>query len=58
MGILTAVALMPSAAPIHAGRSQKLVVRGALRAEPRNILVTSMGYYGNASALVMCVPSR
>jgi 3-oxoacyl-[acyl-carrier-protein] synthase II len=29
------------------------VLRGALRAEPRSILVTSIGYYGNASALVM-----
>jgi len=33
------------------------VLRGALRAEARTALVTSMGYYGNASALVMRHPS-
>ncbi|MBV9948115.1 MAG: hypothetical protein JOZ69_14770 [Myxococcales bacterium] len=33
-------------------------VRGVLRAEPRTALVTSLGYYGNASALVMRAPPR
>jgi 3-oxoacyl-[acyl-carrier-protein] synthase II len=33
------------------------VVRGALRTAPRTALVTSLGYYGNASALVMRAPS-
>jgi 3-oxoacyl-(acyl-carrier-protein) synthase len=33
------------------------VVRGTLRTAPRTALVTSLGYYGNASALVMRAPS-
>lgn len=33
-------------------------VRGALRSPPRTTLVTSVGYYGNASALVMRHPSQ
>jgi hypothetical protein len=32
-------------------------VRGELRGAPQTALVTSMGYYGNASALVMRVAS-
>lgn len=32
-------------------------VRGALRTSPRTALVTSMGYYGNASAVVMRAPA-
>jgi 3-oxoacyl-[acyl-carrier-protein] synthase II len=32
-------------------------VRGTLRTAPRTALVTSLGYYGNASALVMRAPS-
>jgi len=34
------------------------VVRGTVRGEVRTALVTSMGYYGNASALVMRAASR
>jgi 3-oxoacyl-[acyl-carrier-protein] synthase II len=34
------------------------VVRGAVRGEVRTALVTSLGYYGNASALVMRAASR
>jgi len=33
-------------------------VRGALRTTPRTALVTSMGYYGNASAVVMRAAAR
>jgi 3-oxoacyl-(acyl-carrier-protein) synthase len=39
----------------HGVRSH--VVRGNLRTAPRTALVTSLGYYGNASALVMRAPS-
>jgi 3-oxoacyl-(acyl-carrier-protein) synthase len=46
MGMLAAIAYL------HEG-SRAYVVRGVLRAEVRTALVTSMGYYGNASALVM-----
>jgi 3-oxoacyl-[acyl-carrier-protein] synthase II len=35
-----------------------LRVRGALRTRPRTAVVTSLGYYGNASALVMRAPTR
>jgi 3-oxoacyl-[acyl-carrier-protein] synthase II len=35
-----------------------LRVRGTVRTKPRTALVTCMGYYGNASALVMRAPSR
>jgi 3-oxoacyl-[acyl-carrier-protein] synthase II len=41
---------------LHGGEAP--VVRGALRRQPRTVLVTSMGYYGNASALVMRHPPR
>jgi len=34
------------------------VVRGSVRGKVRTALVTSMGYYGNSSALVMRAPSR
>jgi 3-oxoacyl-[acyl-carrier-protein] synthase II len=46
MGMLAAIAYL------HEG-ARAYVVRGVLRAEVRTALVTSMGYYGNASALVM-----
>jgi 3-oxoacyl-[acyl-carrier-protein] synthase II len=36
----------------------RCVVRGSLRTQPRTVLVTSLGYYGNASALVMCAGAR
>jgi 3-oxoacyl-[acyl-carrier-protein] synthase II len=53
-GMLCAAALLreaPRAAAPYA-------VRGALRTTPRTALVTSMGYYGNASAVVMRAPAR
>ena len=61
MGILAAIALMGAHAGGTAGGptvAADLVLRGALRAAPRTALVTSLGYYGNASALVMRAPSR
>ncbi|HEY3818938.1 MAG TPA: beta-ketoacyl synthase N-terminal-like domain-containing protein [Polyangiaceae bacterium] len=54
MGMLAALAYF--AAP--ADRPVGLVVRGTLRTPPRTVLVTSLGYYGNASALVMRAASR
>jgi 3-oxoacyl-[acyl-carrier-protein] synthase II len=58
MGMVAALAYLAddgTAAPPHS-------VRGALRtgsrSGPRTALVTSLGYYGNASALVMRGPSR
>jgi 3-oxoacyl-(acyl-carrier-protein) synthase len=67
MGMLAAIALMtaggdgPSEEADEqggAGLARDLVLRGVLRAPPRNALVTSLGYYGNASALVMRAASR
>jgi 3-oxoacyl-[acyl-carrier-protein] synthase II len=55
MGMLTAIALMGDGV---VKQDQNLVVRGTLRAQPRTALVTSMGHYGNASALVMRHPPR
>jgi len=46
MGMIAAIAYLREGARAY-------VVRGALRGEVRTALVTSMGYYGNASALVM-----
>lgn len=40
------------------GPSSTPVVRGAVRGAVRTALVTSLGYYGNASALVMRATSR
>ena len=58
MGMLSALVLM-SCPPSAADRgAPAIVVRGALRAQPRTVLVTSVGYYGNASALVMRAGSR
>jgi 3-oxoacyl-[acyl-carrier-protein] synthase II len=51
MGMLAAIATLHDRARSH-------VVRGTLRTEPRTAVVTSMGYYGNASALVMRAASR
>jgi 3-oxoacyl-(acyl-carrier-protein) synthase len=67
MGILAAIALMTADEDRQAnkvdaegatGLARDLTLRGALRTAPRNALVTSLGYYGNASALVMRAPSR
>lgn len=46
LGVVAAIAYLCEGARSH-------VVRGELRAQPRRALVTSMGYYGNASALVV-----
>jgi hypothetical protein len=57
MGMLAALAYFST--PAGRGASDgALTVRGALRTAPRTALVTSLGYYGNASALVMRAPSR
>jgi 3-oxoacyl-(acyl-carrier-protein) synthase len=56
LGVLTALGL--SASPSPAGVASPMVLRGGLRAQPRTALVTSMGYYGNASALVMRASPR
>ena len=48
MGMLAALAVLAASRARRA-----LAVRGTLRTAPRTALVTSMGYYGNASALVM-----
>jgi 3-oxoacyl-[acyl-carrier-protein] synthase II len=52
MGMIAALAyLYPNAARTH-------VVRGVLRSDVRTALITSLGYYGNASALVMRAATR
>jgi len=55
MSMLSAIALSGDRAltPDH-----PMVLRGRFRTQARTALVTSMGYYGNASALVMRLPSR
>jgi 3-oxoacyl-[acyl-carrier-protein] synthase II len=55
MAMVTALALMEQAQVSRAEPPDlgAMRVRGSLRAGVRNALVTSMGYYGNASALVM-----
>jgi 3-oxoacyl-(acyl-carrier-protein) synthase len=61
MGMLTALAALrggPAANDGTPALHEDLVVRGALRTRPRTAVVTSMGYYGNASALVMRAASR
>jgi 3-oxoacyl-[acyl-carrier-protein] synthase II len=47
-----------SAAPPHVEQDPPLTVQGTLRRTPRVALITSLGYYGNASALVIRSPSR
>jgi len=50
IGMATAIALLRlSPGPV----APPYLVRGGLRAAVRTVLVTSLGYYGNASALVM-----
>jgi 3-oxoacyl-(acyl-carrier-protein) synthase len=51
MGMLTAIAALQ-------GGARGYGVRGDVRTRARTVLVTSLGYYGNASALVMRAPSR
>jgi 3-oxoacyl-[acyl-carrier-protein] synthase II len=61
MGMLVALAAMRPSAAANDGPPAlhgNLAVRGALRTRPRIAVVTSMGYYGNASALVMRAASR
>jgi 3-oxoacyl-(acyl-carrier-protein) synthase len=53
MGMLAALAYFAGGAT-----PASLTVRGTLRTAPRTALVTSLGYYGNASALVMRAGSR
>ena len=40
------------------GTARDYVVRGELDGPVRTVVVTSLGYYGNASALVMRCASR
>jgi 3-oxoacyl-[acyl-carrier-protein] synthase II len=56
MGMLAALAYFTS--PGTGDPRSSLAVRGTLRTAPRTALVTSLGYYGNASALVMRASSR
>jgi 3-oxoacyl-[acyl-carrier-protein] synthase II len=63
MGMLAAVwhlhaAGSPSSRGLDEARPSRAWVRGPLRGGVRIALVTSVGYYGNASALVMRAPSR
>jgi 3-oxoacyl-(acyl-carrier-protein) synthase len=50
MGILAALAAFRHGRAPHR-------VRGTVRTPPRTVVVTSMGYYGNASALVLRAPA-
>ena len=54
MGMLTAIAALQGGALGYGVRGDVRTVR----TQPRTVLVTSLGYYGNASALVMRAPSR
>jgi 3-oxoacyl-[acyl-carrier-protein] synthase II len=62
MGMLAALAYFAKPGPGDSGSTgnatHPLTVRGTLRTAPRTAVVTSLGYYGNASALVMRAPSR
>ncbi len=63
MGMLAAIAHLraeaaPAAPAASASRRPRAWVRGALRSATRVAVVTSVGYYGNASALVMRGASR
>jgi 3-oxoacyl-[acyl-carrier-protein] synthase II len=51
MAMAAALAWMGGARPTP-------IVRGTLRADVGTVLVTSMGFYGNASAVVMRRPTR
>jgi 3-oxoacyl-(acyl-carrier-protein) synthase len=52
LGAGGALAMLAAIAHMRAG-GRAPAVRGVIRGEARTALVTSMGYYGNASALVM-----
>lgn len=51
MGVLAALAVLRE-------HGRPFTVRGTIRTAPRTALVTALGYYGNASALVIRLPSR
>lgn len=52
MAMISAIAYLDGP-PDESAPARSHVVRGALRGPVRTVLVTSLGYYGNASALVM-----
>jgi 3-oxoacyl-(acyl-carrier-protein) synthase len=52
LGAGGALGMVSALAYLHEG-ARSHVVRGTLPAKPRTALVVSMGYYGNASAVVM-----
>jgi len=58
MGVLTAIAALQGGARGYAVRGDLRTLRTQPRTPARTVLVTSLGYYGNASALVMRAPSR
>jgi 3-oxoacyl-[acyl-carrier-protein] synthase II len=65
LAIVTALALFDASDPQRAGagaapvaQDPPLTVQGTLCRTPRTALITSLGYYGNASALVIRSPSR
>jgi len=58
MAMVAALAYFAKSGPGAAALPTTLTVRGTLRTAPRTALVTSLGYYGNASALVMRAASR
>jgi 3-oxoacyl-(acyl-carrier-protein) synthase len=58
LGAGGAMAMLAAVATFLGRGAASHVVRGTLRAETRVALVTSLGYYGNASALVMRKASR
>jgi len=51
MGVLAGLSVLQ-------GGARGYALRGALRTPARTVLVTALGYYGNASALVIRAPSR
>jgi 3-oxoacyl-(acyl-carrier-protein) synthase len=58
LGAGGAMAMLAAVASLQGRASASHVVRGSVRGTPRVALVTSLGYYGNASALVMRQASR
>jgi 3-oxoacyl-(acyl-carrier-protein) synthase len=58
MGVLTAIAALQGGARGYVVRGDVRTLRTEPRSAPRTVLVTALGYYGNASALVMRAPSR
>jgi 3-oxoacyl-(acyl-carrier-protein) synthase len=58
LGAGGAMGMLASIAYLHPNEARTHLVRGAFRGDVRTALVTSVGYYGNASALVMRSPTR